>query len=509
MRILIISIAMSLGSSLMGQTPTISKRKQLKYAEVYVNIKDYYSAKKLLEPLYLNDSADKKINYLLGISNLNLGSLKLSEKQLKAAYNKGVKEALFYLSKNYFLSENFDLARAYLDIYLNGRVNIPFESYQSLNAQINRCIKNYSEEIPGELALLNSKINSINDEYAPIISADGSILFYTTKTYNPDEKNEYIDSLGDEDIYQALNVNGIWQKASILPSPVNSSTHDALVAINKNSSKMWLYRTSNEIESGNLLSSSFENGSWTDPTSFNQIVNSKYQESSICFTNNERVAYFSSDRPGGYGGKDLYRIVLLPNGEWSQAQNLGPNINSPHDEDSPFYNEESDKLYFMSNGHETMGGFDIFYSELDENGIWHNPNNMGYPINTSADDVFFSINESGSVAYFSSNRIGGMGGYDIYEFRFKEAKEHHIVRAKTTLNDSSQACYITIINKSEHKLVGTYNSNAVTGEVLFILKPNIDYQIVIQHKGYRPVIENYFSDPNNGEIVYKHYEIKK
>src|SRR5690606_7377737 len=187
----------------------------------------------------------------------------------------------------------------------------------------------------------------------------------------------------DENIYMALHTKAGWQHAAKMSSPVNSATHDATVSLLDNGNKLVFYRTHENMTGGNLLVSTLLNNQWSEPVEFVSSINTAFQESSACVSTDGELIFFASNRPGGYGGKDIYRIVKLPNGEWSKPLNLGPSINSPYDEDGPIYHEDSKTLYFMSNGHSTIGGFDIFYSQWSsEKNLWRSAENMGYPVNS-------------------------------------------------------------------------------------------------------------------------------
>src|SRR6185369_11165079 len=137
-------------------------------------------------------------------------------------------------------------------------------------------------------------------------------------------------------------------------------------------------------------------------------------ESHACLTNDGNTIYFVSDRPGGFGGRDIYRCVKLPNGAWSKALNVGPVINTEYDEDGGFMHPDGKTFFFASKGHKTMGGFDIMFSILDEDNKFTEPFNLWHPINTPDDDVFYTTSHDGKRAYFSSAKEGGYGEKDIY-----------------------------------------------------------------------------------------------
>src|SRR5690606_258080 len=139
-----------------------------------------------------------------------------------------------------------------------------------------------------------------------------------------------------------------------------------------------------------------------------------FNESYASITPNDKVIYFSSNRDGGFGGKDIYKIERLPNGSWSKAVNLGSTVNTPYDDDAPFIHSDGRTLFFSSQGHQNMGGFDIFKTKLNDNGEWTTPENIGFPINTVNDDIYFVLAADGKTGYYSSSQQGGFGGQDIY-----------------------------------------------------------------------------------------------
>lgn len=146
-------------------------------------------------------------------------------------------------------------------------------------------------------------------------------------------------------------------------------------------------------------------------------LNSEYWETHCTMTPDGQHLYFASDRPGGYGGRDIYRLIRLPNGEWSKAQNMGPEINTIYDEDSPFIAVNNKTLYYASNGPESMGGFDIFVTFRDAENNWSEPSNLGFPINSTGDDIYYTTTVDGLRGYLSSFRKNGFGEIDIYEIQ--------------------------------------------------------------------------------------------
>ncbi len=192
--------------------------------------------------------------------------------------------------------------------------------------------------------------------------------------------------------------------------------------------KMIVYRTNKELTGGDLYFSVFENTNWSNLEKLPEAINSKYAESSASLSEDGNILYFSSDRDGGYGGKDIYRSIRFGNGDWSLPLNLGPTINSKFDDDAPFISADGKSLYFSSKGHKTIGGFDIFKLSLKEDGnSWSLPQNLGYPVNTVKDDIYFVTTEDENKGYYSSSRDGGYGGQDIYRINLIDKNQMVVI----------------------------------------------------------------------------------
>jgi outer membrane protein OmpA-like peptidoglycan-associated protein len=186
--------------------------------------------------------------------------------------------------------------------------------------------------------------------------------------------------------------------------------------------------------------------------------------------------FFTSNRPGGFGGRDIWMMKRLPDGKWAKAQNLGDGINTPFDEESPYLHPDGRTLFFSSQGHNTMGGFDVFKSELQEDGTWGEPSNVGYPVNTTGDDVFYYPSLDGKHAYFSSFRKDGKGEQDMYELEFPEEEMRTLAlyrgKAKYSNGEVITKLSIGISKLNQTEEYGSYRPNHKTGKFLFILPPN-------------------------------------
>jgi hypothetical protein len=179
----------------------------------------------------------------------------------------------------------------------------------------------------------------------------------------------------------ARRIDETWSNATNAGIPLNTYVQDATVGLSPDGESMIIYRTAAGLVSGDLFETRKQDGLWQVPALMTDQINSAAHEPSASIAPDGHEIYFTSDRPGGFGGRDLYRIRRLPNGEWSMPLNLGPTVNTPYDEDAPFLHSDGVTLFFSSTGHNTMGGYDIFKTQCidpDMNG-WTEPENMGYP----------------------------------------------------------------------------------------------------------------------------------
>ncbi len=269
---------------------------------------------------------------------------------------------------------------------------------------------------------LGQLINTAYPDYAPFITADEKTLIYTsrrnTTTGGQVDKNDlqyfediYISHRGDN--------HSPWGKPANLGDLINSEKHDACLSISPDGKSLFLYKNTG---GGDIYESHLElDGKWGKPVPLPPNINSSYFESSASVTADGKMLVFVSERPGGYGHGDIYYSKKNEKNEWGNPVNIGHNINTSEDEITPYISPDGKTLYFSSMGHETMGGYDIFKS-VYQDGLWSDPVNVGYPINSGDDDLHFVVSNDGRHAYFSDIRAGGYGDRDIYIIDFKPEK---------------------------------------------------------------------------------------
>lgn len=338
-------------------------------------------------------------------------------------------EILYYLGQAYHYSEKFDSAILFYDRY--NRIlarSLNFDKSVKINV-VNRKIFECRNAViykanPVNVTIidLNDKINSEYPDYAPTISEDETLMVYTTRRPG-DNMNEKIaeDHEYYEEIFYSEKKNGEWQPGRNAGTPVNSNYHNASVNLSPDGKEMIIYHDSN---GGDLFVSNRKpDGSWS-ATRTMEGINTEFLESSATITENGKIIYFTSNRPGGYGGTDIYSCELDKSGNrWVNIKNLGPLVNTELDEEGVFISANGQHLYYSSNGLAGMGDLDIYRSSFDKDKQeWGEPVNLGYPINSVENDIYFVLTSDEKFAYMSSLRQENLGEQDIYKIDMQNWK---------------------------------------------------------------------------------------
>lgn len=311
-------------------------------------------------------------------------------------------EALFYLADAYLVNNMLNKA---MDAYTDFQERMDTEIYDQelvltrisktkTAMRLKENPKYYLTENLGDY--INSRFNEMN----PVISADGNTLVFTRQL-------QFYDA-----VFIARKVNGQWTAPYNLTPEFGLDGNSYATGLSADGNLILVYR--NDNYDGNIYQSRFENDRWGMLTPLNDNINTKYWESHASLSADGNTLVFTSNRKGGYGLLDIYKSELTSNGDWGVAKNLGPVINSEFNEESPFLTEGNRYLFFSSQGHENMGGFDIFKSRLKNDGSWTTPENIGYPVNTTHDDIFFAPVEHGDYAYYAMFGKDTYGLDDIY-----------------------------------------------------------------------------------------------
>lgn len=469
------------------------------------------SSYKLALPIWLELNLEQpdnnNINYKIGVCYMHSANEKSKSQPylIKAAENttnnydpfshsekQAPVESYFYLAQAYHLNYQLDKAMENYTAF-QGKISkkhylfndLEHYKQQCANAQV--AVKNPVNIIVNNLG---NKINTEYPEYSPILSLDESTIYFTSRRLRPDSSNYFFkddnDGMYYEDIFMSENIDGTWTEPQ--PLSINTENHEATINMSLDGQTLFIYKDDNG--NGNLYSSTNIDGEWTTPTLLGSDVNSDADETHAAISPDGKLLYFVSDREKGIGGQDIYFCKKLPNGDWAKAQNLGTAINTEYDEDGIFIHPDGKTLYFSSKGHTSIGGFDIFYSEFDEESqTWGTPVNLGYPVNSTDDDVFFVTSADGKRGYYSSTQDKGIGEKDIYMISLVDAEEKPLtlltgiirVIGEDQLPDNAQ---ITVTDNATGNLIGIYKPRKRDGKFSIILEPNMDYHIVYAASTY-------------------------
>jgi tetratricopeptide (TPR) repeat protein len=281
---------------------------------------------------------------------------------------------------------------------------------------------------------LGEEVNSKYDDYNPLFAFNDTALFFTSRRPYGKGKRNKIDNKYNEDIYRAPLEDGLFQKAIRYDKPFNTDNNDAVVGVTADGNTLVLYRGA--IQGGDIQLSSFKSdkNKWTRPKSVSGRLTSKDGETSACLSpDGKELYYVSRNRELTLGGKDILFSTLDSKGKWIKPVNLGVTINTSYDEEGVFISPDNKYLFFASKGHNSMGGFDIFRSERREDGTWSDPVNLGYPLNTPDDEIFYITDRTGSHGYYSAIREGGSGSKDICKVVFLGSEKELVLQTEDQL----------------------------------------------------------------------------
>ncbi len=462
------------------------------------SLKDYKAVYKELAKKLSGDTNNVEYHYMYGVSLLETyidkqKSIKHLEFALKSNYPDPM--LLFYLGKAYQLNYRFDEA---VDKYFKFRTTAKLtpDELSAIDRQIESC-KNAKiltkQKVNVSFENLGDKVNSPYNEVSPYIPESEEYLIYSSDRDKTTGGLINIDGSFFADLYMCDSKNDEFDKSKNMGGQFNSSNNDHIVGLSRNGNYLIVSRD----QLGELSPSpvydifiSEKKGKTFGPLQLqSKTMNTQYLKSSVTLDENGEYAYVSLFGKDSYGGYDIYIQRRLPNGEWSEPKNLGPEINTPYDEDYPAIYDEGKTLYFCSRGHNSMGGFDIFKSEIDPKTMnWGKAKNLGYPINTPDDEKNISINIDESAGYMSRNMDDAIGGLDIYKVTFNDVTpKYSIVTGQVQSSDSinlfqadknllNEDLVLIVTKRKSDEVIGKYRPNKTTGKYVIALNPGI-YEI--------------------------------
>lgn len=506
-------------------------------------------------PYYLKAQAFNPNNALL---NFRIGLCYLSSFERGKAYEYIMKanqldpaidiKIRFYVGYVHHLKSDWDKALAEYEAY-KGTLNPGKQpdEIKLVDRRIFEC-RNGKElsKSPVRVFIDNvgAEVNSSYNDYSPVITADESIMMFTSRRPGGVGGDKIDEALNEpfEDIWYCNKAGKKWTSAKNLGLPVNTDLHDAVICLSPDGQKLVTYNGSKS--GGDLFISELVGATWTKPDNLGKAVNTSGHEASASFSYDSKILYFVSDRKEGFGGHDIYYSVINEKGKFEKAVNIGNVINTEYDEDGVFMMPDGKTMYFSSRGHGGIGGYDVFKTTL-ENGQWTKPVNLGIPINTPDNDVFFVLSANGRHAYYGSASMKGYGGQDIYRITILgpekqpmlntedqllamaanpisnlktegavEAKGPKMALLKGVITDAKTGqvleAAIDLIDNEKNLVLATFKSNSSTGRYLVTLPAGKNYGIAVRKDGYLFHSENFIVDINADYIeIVKDVALKK
>lgn len=492
---------------------------------------NYQAALSSFLSAYKIDSSNANINFQVGYCYLRHPSHKhLAEFYLEKAIKNTTKnynginasetyaplQAFLWLGEAYHLDYKFDKAEQMMKMYeeqshIDNKDKEEYAEVERLRKIIATAKKKVASPAKILIENMGDSINSEFPDFSPVLSADERVMIFTYRGEKSTGGNRTIDGQYFEDIFISYKkYDGSWTEAKSIGSFVNTIGHEASVSVTPDGQTLILYK--DDEGDGNLYFSNWSGSQWGIPEKLGDEINTKYWETHACFNVTKDILYFVSDRPGGYGGRDIYRSKKLPNGHWGKPVNLGPKINTAYDEDAPFLHSNGSDFYFASQAHKTMGGFDIFKSEIIlGTDSFTTPEALPYPINTTDDDVFFVLSPDKRRAYYASSHEDptGRGEKDIYRIYMPEAQEPPLVVfigqvLPAPCDELPENLTIEVTEKGSEELVGMYRPHPATGSFTMILFPGKTYMF-----NYKLDDKILFSEPVSASEKQAYQEINR
>lgn len=482
------------------------------------------------------------LNYKLGVSYLLSTQKTNSIKYLESAYKKNKNIAIdieYMLARAYQLNYEFDKAIEYYKKFrqtISDKKENKYAKY--IEKYINECNngKLLSEKTARAfITNAGDALNSTHKDHTPVITADESVMFFTSRRmgFADDDVDPY-DGEFYENIFESHHKDDKWTKPEMVKKVCSKKQHDATISITPDGQHMYIYRSDND--QGDIYESRLKGDKWSSPKKLPKVINTKYHETSACLSYDGKELYFTSNRPDKtLGESDIYVCTKNEKGEWAHVKNIGGKINTPYKEESVFFMPDGRTMYFSSEGHNTMGGLDIFKVTRDENGNWGVPENLGMPINTPDNDVFLVLSASGKHGYYASVRDDSQGSADIYLVTFMGPEKPQLTSVEDNLiaaiaNPVSEAyvqpaealsmvnltilkgiikdkgtfkpleAEIVIVDNEKNEVVYSALSNENTGKYLVSLPSGKNYGISVNKEGYMFHSENFDIPSSSGYL---------
>ncbi len=353
---------------------------------------------------------------------------------------------------------------------------------------------------------LGENINSEWDESLASLTVDDETIVFTVNRPK-DEKTICAFCLNEEDLYYARLDTAGWQKRESFGQPIRTGYNEGAQCVSPDG--VYLLYTMCDTDFGmgscDLYWSKKIGNKWSRPRNFGAPVNTNAWESQPSMASDGKTVYFVSSRPGGFGGMDIWKTTMTAEGAFTAPENLGATINTPGDDAAPFIHSDGRTLYFASNGRVGMGGYDLYYATLQSDGSWSDPVNLGYPINTPADEINIFINAAGTTAYMASDKEGGFGGLDLYRFELADnLRPNPVTYIKGVIRDAETnfpiEASVEMIDLDSKKILTSVRSDAHSGEYMACIQTGSNVMLNVSNPQYPFYSENFQIEQSYTEL---------
>ena len=510
MRKLILTLFLFSGTVFHSFSQSTNLREVFLAAESYFLFEEFEEALPLYLRIHRQSPDNDNVNFKIGVCYLNnpyekdksIYYLERASKNINPRYKESnlretsaPPDALFYLGNAYRINNQIDKAREYYKMFLD-QLDPKVYDDQLVRAQLEICdnaekLKKNPTDL--EYNILSNTINTRFSDIRAVISGNEKRMVYVSRL-------QFYDA-----VFYTEKVNGEWSNPrNIIPElGVDGDVYPT--CLSWDGTVLYIYRSDDFI--GNLYTSELKDGKWNPMVKLNDNINTKYWESHASISKDGNKLYFTSNRKDGYGGLDIYISERTTGGDWGPAVNLGPVINTPYNEETPFITENGNKLFFSSYGHYNMGGYDVFVSVKNESGNWAEPRNLGYPVNTTDDDLFFHPYRNGEFALYSRFKDEGFGRHDIYNYQVysSEFPRKYLITGYLDYSDEkvrSADVLISVLNVKSKDTISVTNPDD-KGAFSFSL-PAGTYDLIFNSSDfheYMKRLEISQSTPHSGMII--------
>ncbi|MAQ47704.1 MAG: hypothetical protein CMD27_02345 [Flavobacteriales bacterium] len=462
--------------------------KQLKKIDKYVLVGDTEKADNLLvklqsmcnNPIFVNSIADIYYHSIKDYDNAYVLYLKAYKN------NKLVNTSPFSIFNFLKLAYQKGDYHVFEEVVSNANFNINLDDYSEIKALVAKntfAISSLKDSVYFSPIYLD--INSNYDDYFPSMPINSNVLIYTYRDLDSE--------LQDEDFYLSRNIDDRWSNPIKLGANINSDYREGSLSVSLDGKDLF-YASCNRPDSYGgcdiYFSTLLNETKWSNSINMGSLINTKYWESQPSISADGNLLFFSSNRYGGYGGADIW-VSRKINNIWSDPVNLGPTINSPGDEYTPFLHYDNQTFYFSSKGHPGFGGFDLYTAKINEQFEFDSIVNLGFPINTHYDESGLIVSPDGEKAYFNSNANGNL---DIYEFNLPKKNQSHPVAVVNgvildSINRKGVSCDISIIGLKNDWEYQCKSDNL--GQFSFSISPDSKFSITVLSEYHDYFSSNY------------------